>query len=509
MLIKTMNQTATKKDCNVTRAPAEDCVITTCPYAATGLVTLLTSGGRRCRVINPWSSEACMAKTPFISMRDSRVVVYFSDNLAEMLATLKILSLLCTLSQYPLPVLILGSCRADWLYRTLRSLTLSSGDSLAAFRVVPVGITVQALWQILENWNSAVLLAGQAQSIEDLTGIRPEGLSSRELETVLRALYGESMIQQSRQLGLSVKTLYAQHISGIRKLLDEFPHLARRLPRCNRPGSYLPPAPTDMKLSSLELDFEQGVHKGDVFVVFQPITDSDLQVQGFELLIRWLRDDRELQAGEFLPHIRSTRSWLLLTAFVINEAVRQINQTHGAWYFTVNIPRCVAESSGLMRMVTIARSQLRNIQHASRLVFEFSETTDVTQGQAMKSFRQLLHAGHLVLLDDCFSRSSVLFPVRQVQFSGYKLDMSVVNSFMHNHHDDSLMKVLISYCRLTDAMCIAEGVDSPEKFDALVKAGVTSFQGYYISRPVSREALDETVVLLNNRHSSRKDALGQ
>ncbi|MGG1905294.1 EAL domain-containing protein [Enterobacter ludwigii] len=506
MLIKPLNRIARTRDRNVNRTMAEDYVISICPYAAKGLVTILTKRSRICRVINPLNKEDYTDELPFTVMRHSRIVVYFSDNLVEILATLKILALFCRLSQQPLRAFIISSCRADWLYRTLSCLTNRNRGSLVALRLVPAGITVQALLSLFENWNNAVLLTEQAHSIENLTGIRPKGLSSRELETILRSLLGENMIQQSRQLGLSYKTLYTQHIAGIRKLLGEFPHLAHRQKKCFRSGAFLTLATTEMKFTPLELDFEQAIHKGDVFVVFQPITDAHFQVQGFEILIRWLRNGREYQAGEFLPQINSYYSWLLLTAFVINEAVTQINRTSGTWYFSVNIPRCVAESTAMLKMVTIARRQLRNPRHARRLVFEFSETIDVTQGEAMKNALHLLHSEHPVMLDDCFSSGSVLFPVRQLQFSGYKLDMSIVNNFMHNSHDDVLIKMLANYCRQTDRMCIAEGVDSPEKFDALAKAGVTSFQGYYISCPISRANLDKTVALLDLRHLRGKDA---
>ncbi|QZE31378.1 EAL domain-containing protein [Pantoea ananatis] len=503
MLIKNRNRSATDKENNIVRTRPEDFVITACPYAARGISELLAGSSGRCRIILSGRKDASVDLESFTASRDSRVVVYLSDDPAEMLSTLHALARLCRLSWYPLLVLILNPCRADWLYRTLIGLTSRNGGELKGLRIAPSNISVRTLLWMLESWRRAPLLEEQAEGMEALTGIRVHGLSARELETVMRVLYGESVLMQSQLLGLSCKTLHAQHRSGMRKLMEGFPQLARKLPGRYLPASSQTPATADMPLSSLELDFEQGVHQGAVFVVFQPVTDSRLQVQGFELLIRWYRNGREMQPGEFLPRLRSPRSWMLLTAFVINEAVKHINLTDGAWYFAVNIPACMAESSSLTRIVSAARRRLCNARHVRCLVFEFSETTDFTRGQSMKSAQQLLRAGHRVLLDDCFSSSSVLFPVRQLQFSGYKLDMSVVSNFMHNRHDASLIQVLLNYCRLTDAMCIAEGVDSQEKLAALAEAGVKSFQGYYISRPVLGEALEETVNMLNARQAAR------
>ncbi|SCC65457.1 EAL domain-containing protein, partial [Kosakonia oryziphila] len=279
--------------------------------------------------------------------------------------------------------------------------------------------------------------------------------------------------------------------------------LTRLLPRHQRPVMvWNPPGSTNGRLSPEEQAFELAVHQGHVFPVFQPVTDRHYETKGFEILIRWRRDGQEMQPADFLPNIRSPGNWLLLTAFVISEAVRQINATAGDWYFAINVPAFVAGSKALISMLETARQQLNDPTRAERLVLEFSETTDVSRSGVKENIREMQRGGHRILLDDCFSSHSVTFPARQVRFNGYKLDKSIVDTFMHNHHDASLIQSLVVYCQLNDVECIAEGVDSPEKFNALCRAGVTGFQGYYLSGPVYRESLDETVRQLQTRHNN-------
>jgi EAL domain-containing protein (putative c-di-GMP-specific phosphodiesterase class I) len=85
------------------------------------------------------------------------------------------------------------------------------------------------------------------------------------------------------------------------------------------------------------------------------------------------------------------------------------------------------------------------------------------------------------MLDDCFSQSSVMFPVRTMRFSAYKLDMSIVNDMQRDQHALALIRSLIFYCQLTGSRCIAEGVDM-EKFNKLKALGVDRFQGNYSRR---------------------------
>jgi EAL domain-containing protein (putative c-di-GMP-specific phosphodiesterase class I) len=53
------------------------------------------------------------------------------------------------------------------------------------------------------------------------------------------------------------------------------------------------------------------------------------------------------------------------------------------------------------------------------------------------------------------------------------------------------------YSDITGRDCVAEGVDSKEKFDKLVALGIKNFQGYYLSKAVKEEELDRMVRLFS------------
>lgn len=65
-----------------------------------------------------------------------------------------------------------------------------------------------------------------------------------------------------------------------------------------------------------------------------------------------------------------------------------------------------------------------------------------------------------------------MFPVRQVHFDGLKLDRDIVGKFVANDNDYKLIKAIQIYSDMTGSECIAEGVDSEEKFEKLVALGV-------------------------------------
>ncbi len=195
-----------------------------------------------------------------------------------------------------------------------------------------------------------------------------------------------------------------------------------------------------------------------------------------EILIRWRHRGQVLHPQTFLPHFRADYTWLLLTAFVLQEAVQNINEYPGTFYFSVNIPSSLADSDSLLRMVEAARQQLRQPEGVARLVLEYAETIDFRhQSRSAAHVAQLQRAGVRVMLDDCFSQGSVIFPARRLHFNAYKLDMSIVNDAQHDPKALALIKSLAYYCQLSDSRCVAEGVDSLAKFTQLKSLGINRF----------------------------------
>lgn len=237
----------------------------------------------------------------------------------------------------PLPMLILSRSPANWLWQTLLH-HVSNPRHLARVRAVPSDLPCRQLADLLRlgGAQSYPTLAQQTFHERSICGKQAAGLSKPELCTVLDWLRGLSINYLAQRRGLSHKTLYTQRSSGLKKMVEHHPHLANRFPGCHPKGQI---TSVIASLSAFEREFIHAIHCRQIFPVFQPITDGKLMLQGIEVLSRWRRDGNVLFPGEFLPQIRSEYAWLLLTAFVLQEAVQNINQYPGDYYFAiVSIP---------------------------------------------------------------------------------------------------------------------------------------------------------------------------
>ncbi|HBR2791271.1 TPA: EAL domain-containing protein [Klebsiella pneumoniae] len=463
-----------------------DYILSPCSLAARGLSQLMLNAAKR----------PVELPVEGVSLRElaavKRIVVYLPDDPLWMLTTLRQAARLLDEALPPLPMLILSRSPAIWLWQTLLY-QVSHPDRLRNVHTAPADLSCAELAHRLEN---APRLERLASEVALIHGKRVVGLTHAELKVILALLQGQTIGEQAQRLGLSQKTLYTQRLAGVKKLVECHPHLAPRFPR-----TLLPRSPANA-LTAFEQEWVQAIHDRQVFPVFQPIVDSRSQLQGVEILIRWRHRGQVLHPQTFLPHFRADYTWLLLTAFVLQEAVQNINEYPGTFYFSVNIPSSLADSDSLLRMVEAARQQLRQPEGVTRLVLEYAETIDFRhQSRSAAHVAQLQRAGVRVMLDDCFSQGSVIFPARRLHFNAYKLDMSIVNDAQHDPKALALIKSLAYYCQLSDSRCVAEGVDSLAKFTQLKSLGIDRFQGYLFSPPMRREHLPDLI----RRFSHQRD----
>lgn len=207
-----------------------------------------------------------------------------------------------------------------------------------------------------------------------------------------------------------------------------------------------------------------------------------------------------LSPSKFLPRIQSRLAWMILTSYVLEEAVKKINLYQGMCYFSVNLPSAILNNKGLLKIIQRITDNLTNKSFYNKLILEISEESFFLNSEtSINNIIELRKEGFKVVIDDCFSKGSVFLPVRLLPFDGFKIDLSITNTFQNCSHSMALLKTIIYYCNLTNALTIAEGVDTYEKFRKLKELGVNQFQGFYIQKPVDDSNLSGTIESLEKQ----------
>ena len=463
-----------------------DYILSPCLYAGKGLEQMMTQG---CPYLTKLISPSLDIPMLPALQPARRIVVYLPDDPLLLLITLQQAASLLESAARPTPMLILSRCPDGWLWHTLRHLVTRDG-LLSKVRAIASDSPISCLSipQLNHGWQDYPLLAELVEKDRLIYGRTCSGLSKPELSALLSLLQGHSISVQSKLRGVSPKTLYHQRASGLKKIADFHPLLASAFPSYVKVGQNKRKYST---LSTFEREFVHAINCRHLFPVFHPIVDSKYRLKGVEILIRWRRDGVVLYPNTFLPKIRSEYSWLMLTVFVLQEAIQKINQYKGEFYFSINIPEAIVNHRLTLQMMRHCLRQLHRPQLSKRLALEFSEVININQTEGVAQIiAELQKLGFCVMLDDCFSEGSVFFPVRSIQFNAFKLDVKIIRDMQQDPHALALIKSLHYYCELTESHCVAEGVDSIEKFEILKELGFNHFQGHFISRPMDNSAFE-------------------
>ena len=466
-------------------------VISACGFTFQGYRLILNQYGIQASHIHFDGDEASQQDLENILINQSaHIVVFLGKGIVSLLESLKRLASVLNALPVIRRVTLYGDLPDSWLYRTLGTL-LNNSYQLSLIRLARVSDVITCIHthhHVFKDRSYVLRDRYKDNSSQETV----KWLTKREIDVLLNFYRGMSVKEMCDEMGLSNKTVYTHRKEGVLKLrlikrwLNDSHNFSaeRRIKRRSQHTDF-----TDK-----ESEIFNALYKKEIFPAYQIITDRDKKGVGFEILIRWNKNGKIVKPASFLTDISNHEIWLKITALVIHAAVSGINKYNGKYYFSVNIPPRLASGNALPDMAKKAIDMLLKPQWAEKLVFEFAEDIDVTKDKRIpETMRHLRNTGCRLFLDDCFSNHQTMFPVRQVHFDGLKLDCDIVEHFVANDNDYNLIKAIQIYSDMTGTDCIAEGVDSEEKFEKLVALGVKNFQGYYLSRAVKEEELDRMV----------------
>ncbi|MCR2770628.1 EAL domain-containing protein [Enterobacter kobei] len=466
-------------------------VISTCGFTFQGYALLLKKYGIDASHIHFEGDDVCQRDGEnILNNQQAHIVVFPGKGIVTLLESLTRLASVLNALPVIRCVTLYSDIPDSWLYRTLGSL-LHNNHQLSLIRIASVSDVINCFHTHNKGFKDHSRLLR-----DHCLGYSPQEnlkwLTRREIDVLLNFYRGMSVKDLCEKLELSNKTVYTHRKEGVQKL-----HYIKRW--LNDPHNFKAERShknhrLKAEFTDKEADIFNALVKREIFPAYQIITDRDKKGVGFEILIRWNKNGKIVKPACFLNDISNHEIWLKITALVIHAAVSGINKYNGKFYFSVNIPPRLASGKALPEMARKAIGMLLKPQWAEKLVFEFAEDIDVTKDKKIpETMRHLRNTGCRLFLDDCFSNHHTMFPVRQVHFDGLKLDRDIVEHFVANDNDYNLIKAIQIYSDMTGTDCIAEGVDSEEKFEKLVELGVKNFQGYYLSRAVKEEELDRMV----------------
>lgn len=237
-------------------------------------------------------------------------------------------------------------------------------------------------------------------------------------------------------------------------------------------------------------DLRVAITEKQWLLVYQPIIDLQQHcVTKAEALIRWQHPTKGVVApDQFIPVAEESDLILQIGEWVLHEAI------HTA--------RWLRESVSPMFQLSINQSSRQFRQHDNRIQelsdiiaqheidadmisIEITESALFEGGRAaMKKLENLRDIGVEVALDDFGTGYSSLSYLKKLDIDVLKIDRSFVSQLEKGNDDQVLVEAIILMAHKLGLKVVAEGIETREQLNILVRAGCDYGQGYLFAKPL-------------------------
>ncbi|HMI37756.1 MAG TPA: EAL domain-containing protein [Steroidobacteraceae bacterium] len=221
---------------------------------------------------------------------------------------------------------------------------------------------------------------------------------------------------------------------------------------------------------------------------YQPLVNmTDRVTVGFEALLRWSHPTLgSISPAEFVPLAERASVLPDLSRWVLGTAIAQLGQWQRAGMdldVAVNLSAADFADGGLpARVLALLRE---HDVPATRLLLELTESAIMREPQlAAQVMQQLRTAGVRFAIDDFGTGHSSLAQLHALPVDELKIDRGFVMSLDRTASNLAIVRSTIELGHSLGLKVLAEGVETPEVWAALLRLGCDLAQGYFISRPM-------------------------
>jgi diguanylate cyclase len=251
----------------------------------------------------------------------------------------------------------------------------------------------------------------------------------------------------------------------------------------------------------IENNLRKALQQQEFELYYQPQMNIGTgKIIGMESLIRW-NDPTEGQISplKFIPLaeriglIDPIGDWVLRTACQQNKQWQE--EGYPAVKVAVNLSTRQFQREDLVN--TIGEILEETGLQPQYLELEITESISMLDAQEVVSkLYELKSLGVSISIDDFGTGYSSLSYLQKFPIDSLKIDQSFVSQIMLDDDSISIIQNIITLAHNLNISVVAEGVETMDQFSFLKNNDCNDIQGYLLSKPLTKEEFEETIIAL-------------
>jgi len=248
------------------------------------------------------------------------------------------------------------------------------------------------------------------------------------------------------------------------------------------------------KIETIEL----ALRNEEFMLYYQPkVNMHSGEILGFEALIRWNHPTAGILAPSFfLPSIEEHPLSIHVGEWVLEEACKEIlyfKEKNLKYTISVNINAMHLLKGNFIAKLESILKKYPTIKKGD-LVIEILETSALEDLSYVSNIiREAQKLGVAFALDDFGTGYSSLTYLKQLAVSQIKIDQSFIRDMLNDSDDLAIIEGVITLANAFHREIVAEGVESVEHGEVLLKLGCQVAQGYAIAKPMPAQEIIEWI----------------
>ena len=247
----------------------------------------------------------------------------------------------------------------------------------------------------------------------------------------------------------------------------------------------------------IENELPSAIYNEELYLAYQPQLDlKNHRINGFEVLVRWTnRNIGFVSPGEFIPvaekkgYIVGIGRWIREESF--KTARRWLDLGIEFEKLSINISTVEIKQKDFKEQLLYLCDRY-NIE-PRMIELEITERTFMAiEDGEVNLFNDIVKEGFKIALDDFGTGYSNLRSLLNFQINTLKLDKSVIDNIKDLKQRHIILGIIGAKTYLYDEI-VAEGVEDKETMAILEELGFDTIQGYYFSRPMSRDDMEQFI----------------
>jgi diguanylate cyclase (GGDEF)-like protein len=241
------------------------------------------------------------------------------------------------------------------------------------------------------------------------------------------------------------------------------------------------------------------IENNEIYLVYQPrINMQTGQVVGVEALARWTDDklgevlpDEFIRVAEDMGVIHKLGYSLMSMAFSQFEKW-QHSHDYSNFGLAINLsPYQILNQSFVGSMKKLIAQYSVDLNYVE---FELTESIFKGDDEHLElSLKEVKELGISFAIDDFGTGCSSLSRLKSLPIHVLKIDQSFIRGITTDGNDAAIVRAVILLAGALQLDVVAEGVETKEQADFLLKNGCLYAQGYYYSKPVSADEIEKLI----------------